>query len=259
MTSRKQIEANRNNAKQSTGPRTNAGKQRSSQNAVKHGLLAKQTLIPGENPADFEALLSSYEDTFQPANPVEDALVRQIADAEWRLRRVSRLEAAFLNSEVQERRRYRKSCDPNEVPRTDTKLLGEIMQYHAKDLTHFVRYHAHFSRRYFQAIKQLEEFREMERRHIQRRFEEEGIEDRVPRPAKSEHYWPAQAPDPPPNRAVTVRERSSPRARDISTERSQTRITPTSPTTSAPNRAVTVRERSTLEPENSQPPSKSAA
>ena len=118
MSSRKQIEANRNNAKQSTGPRTNAGKQRSSQNALQHGLLAKQTVIPGENPADFEALLSSYEDTFQPSNPVED---------------------------------------------------------------------------------------------------------RVPRPSQSERYWPAQAPDPPPNRAVTVR------------------------------------ERSTLERENSQPPSKSAA
>ena len=187
MTSRKQIEANRNNAKQSTGPRTNAGKQRSSQNALKHGLLAKQTVIPGEDPADFDALLAGYEDTFQPTNPVEDALVRQIADAEWRLRRVSRLEAAFLDSEVEERRRYRKSCDPDEAPRTDTQLLGEIMQYHPKDLTHFVRYHPHFSRRYFQAIKQLAQLRELQ--HGAGRRE-----------AQDAHHRP------PPNRAVTVRE-----------------------------------------------------
>ena len=48
MTSQKQIEANRRNAKQSTGPRTTAGKQRTSQNALKHGLSAEQSVILGE-------------------------------------------------------------------------------------------------------------------------------------------------------------------------------------------------------------------
>jgi len=50
MTTEKQIQANRENAKQSTGPRTADGKKHSAQNATKHSLLAKQTVIPGEAP-----------------------------------------------------------------------------------------------------------------------------------------------------------------------------------------------------------------
>ena len=98
MATQSQIEANRNNAKQSTGPRTQAGKQRSSRNALKHGLRAEQSVIPGEDPADFERHLTEFDDTFHPNTAYERALVRQMADAEWRLQRISRLEAAFLSS-----------------------------------------------------------------------------------------------------------------------------------------------------------------
>jgi hypothetical protein len=65
MTTEKQNEANRINAQKSTGPRTDEGKQRSSQNALKHGLLAKRSVIPGEDPAEFDALVTWFENTFQ--------------------------------------------------------------------------------------------------------------------------------------------------------------------------------------------------
>ena len=53
MTSEKQRKANRQNAKKSTGPRTEDGKASTSQNALKHGLLARDAVLPGEDPADF--------------------------------------------------------------------------------------------------------------------------------------------------------------------------------------------------------------
>ena len=52
MATEKQIQANRNNAKKSTGPRTEQGKAASSQNALKHGLLARDAVLPGEDPAE---------------------------------------------------------------------------------------------------------------------------------------------------------------------------------------------------------------
>ena len=54
MATKKQIQANRNNATKSTGPRTGEGKARVSQNALKHGLLARDAVLPDEDPAEFE-------------------------------------------------------------------------------------------------------------------------------------------------------------------------------------------------------------
>ena len=55
MTSFKQIEANRRNALKSTGPRSEDGKQRASQNAVRHGLTAETVLEVVEDPEEYKA------------------------------------------------------------------------------------------------------------------------------------------------------------------------------------------------------------
>ena len=55
MTSLKQIEANRRNAENSTGPRSEAGKQRSSRNAIRHGLTAETVIEPLEDAEDYGA------------------------------------------------------------------------------------------------------------------------------------------------------------------------------------------------------------
>jgi hypothetical protein len=65
MTSFKQIEANRRNALKSTGPRTEAGKQISRGNAVRHGLTAEtviRALEDAENHKAFEATIAADYD-----------------------------------------------------------------------------------------------------------------------------------------------------------------------------------------------------
>jgi len=60
MATEAQIRANRRNAQKSTGPRTRQGKAALSQNAVKHGLSARQAIISAETQADFELYRSCF-------------------------------------------------------------------------------------------------------------------------------------------------------------------------------------------------------
>src|SRR6266404_9329886 len=97
MSTDRQIEANRLNAQHSTGPRTPQGRAAVRLNGLKHGLRAETIVVPGEDPAEFEALIEAYRAERQPASPTDEFLVRQLAMADWRLLRLHRLEAAFHN------------------------------------------------------------------------------------------------------------------------------------------------------------------
>jgi hypothetical protein len=55
MTSLKEIEANRRNALKSTGPTSEAGKERSRRNAMRHGLTAETVVEPLEDPEEYKA------------------------------------------------------------------------------------------------------------------------------------------------------------------------------------------------------------
>ncbi len=95
MATAKQAAANRRNAAKSTGPRTKSGKARSRRNALKHGLSAEQVVMLGEDPAAFEALRDDLYTHYQPADPVAENLVEQVAACIWRLRRVPEIEAGI--------------------------------------------------------------------------------------------------------------------------------------------------------------------
>ena len=104
MATRRQIRAFRKNAKQSTGPRSPEGKARSSQNARKHGLFARDAVLPDENPEDFLQLIADLEQELEAGSPFERRLVHHIACTEWRMRRLVRLETGALMSQIEEER-----------------------------------------------------------------------------------------------------------------------------------------------------------
>jgi len=95
MTSQRQIEANRANAKHSTGPKSTEGKSVAAKNAIKHGLLAKDAVLPDENYEDYLSLLSGLTEEFQPSGVIETSCVGRIANSLWRLERIGRLEAGL--------------------------------------------------------------------------------------------------------------------------------------------------------------------
>jgi len=99
MTTPQQIEANRLNAARCTGPRTEAGKAAAALNALRHGLLARDLLVKGENAEDFTGFAEGVRARLAPVGELEIFVVNRVIAAAWRLRRAVAVEAAFFNTE----------------------------------------------------------------------------------------------------------------------------------------------------------------
>jgi hypothetical protein len=101
MTSLKQIRANQLNALKSTGPRTEQGKSRSRQNALRHGLTAETVVAALENAAAYEAFELGILDDYQSRNATERELVARLASVLWRLRRSTRIETGLMQIQAE--------------------------------------------------------------------------------------------------------------------------------------------------------------
>ncbi len=101
MTSERQKAANQANALRSTGPKTQEGKAAVRFNAFRHGLLAQDVVLPGEDVDAFEDLWNQVRADRSPVGPIEEFLVDRVVNAMWRLRRLARAETALLHSLIQ--------------------------------------------------------------------------------------------------------------------------------------------------------------
>ncbi len=171
MATNNQIRANRENAEKSTGPRTAAGKTRSSKNALKHGLLSQDAVLPGEDPADFDCQLTALEDWVSPRNPLEREICRQITDASWRMQRLSRIETAIITANINHTRRHERQFHPDiELDRQGhTKLLGEAMIGNTNSVVQLSRYDGHLTRRFYRAVELLTDIRQGDQKSRQAR------------------------------------------------------------------------------------------
>jgi hypothetical protein len=98
MATEAQILANRCNAQKSTGPCTPEGKAVVSQNAVKHGLSARQNIISSESQAEFELYRDQMLAELDPASPMESMLAERIVSLFWRLKRVGRIQNQAIDA-----------------------------------------------------------------------------------------------------------------------------------------------------------------
>lgn len=87
--SEKQIQANRANARKSTGPKTAAGKRAIARNGLKHGILSRALFLEDEDPEEFETLRADLDTALRPSGALELALVETIKALKetqaWRL------------------------------------------------------------------------------------------------------------------------------------------------------------------------------
>ncbi len=116
LTSRR-IDAARQNAQRSTGPRSAAGKERMRMNALKHGCDAAPAndaaimRALGEDPARYEALKQELSTDYGPGDTLRDRQIEDLARLYWRRDRLERMETGLMRralGAVEERQRERR-------------------------------------------------------------------------------------------------------------------------------------------------------
>jgi hypothetical protein len=166
MASIRQINANRNNARRSTGPKSAEGKARSASNALQHGLLSRDIVLPDEDAEEFTALAASYTAQLDPQGPLEEFCVRQMVAADWKLRRLLRLETGMLAYGVEYIRdidddddRWSGSSSYEET----TVLLGKMIGGSSRTtrLSLLARYESSIRQSWYKALKELERLRSL--------------------------------------------------------------------------------------------------
>ena len=153
MSSQLQIEANRRNSQSSTGPRTPEGKAVSRFNALKSGIHAKSQVIPGEDPAELEALADGYHQEWAPASRLECFLVDSLVRADWLLRRLARIEAETWTHEIEQARKSVCSKLDEDAP------LGQIYARTDDRYNRLQRRIDSTERSYYRALTQLQRLR----------------------------------------------------------------------------------------------------
>jgi len=164
MSTESQTEANRKNSQKSSGPRSSEGKARSSRNSTVHGLTGKSPILPGEDPADLLELAENYRADLHPHGQTEEDLVERMAVAQYRLRRIARIEVGYFDL------RLRFKTLPEEY---NTDGLGDLLAwaYHVdcnegKVLDHLSRYESRIQRDYSRCLKDLQALQAARKKEI---------------------------------------------------------------------------------------------
>src|SRR5205823_3302437 len=111
MTTFKQIEANRRNARRSTGPVTEEGKLQSRRNAVRHGLTAETVIGALEDTEDYKAFEAAIITDYDAQSAVERELVLRLASLLWRIRRATTMETGLFGIQARQLLEFRRRRD----------------------------------------------------------------------------------------------------------------------------------------------------
>jgi len=113
--SQRKIEANRRNAKKSTGPKTEEGKARSAMNSIKYGIYSDKYLIKDESYEEFDNYRRKILKCLNPTNAVLFDMATHVVSNGWEYQRCTLLESKILNSKSSKHDAERK--ENNEEPK----------------------------------------------------------------------------------------------------------------------------------------------
>jgi len=147
-------EINRANSQHSTGPRTPAGKQRSSLNALRHGLTGHVIVLPSEDHAAYQHHTHRLFDDLQPKGALEEQLVQSLADTSWRINRIAALETNLLALGIHEQSNNIDTAHP-EVHAA--LAMAASVREQTRALSNLSSHEHRLSRQFERTLKQLRE------------------------------------------------------------------------------------------------------
>jgi hypothetical protein len=153
-------DVNRANAQHSTGPKTEEGKQKSSLNALRHGLTGQIVVMPGEDLAAYQQHLNSFKDEYQPNGTTEATLVQFLAETAWRLHRVAALETNFLTLGITHSTSYIANA-PEQIQ--DALAIAATLEKHSRALSNLSLHSQRLSRQFERTLVQLRDLQELRR------------------------------------------------------------------------------------------------
>ena len=153
MKSPRRINSSRANGARSRGPITPEGKQRSSANALRHGLLAKCLVMENESIECFDELVTEHEERFAPADGVELAMVEVMVAAKWRMRRAWAIENHLMEKAI-------RNQPPGDEAARSAAARSHLAASPELNLLH--RYQARLHRSYQGALDNLLLLRELD-------------------------------------------------------------------------------------------------
>lgn len=154
------VAVNRANSQRSTGPRTPAGKQRSSLNALRHGLTGHTVVLPTEDLAAYQRLARSFLDEYQPRGATETQLVQSLIDLSWRLNRAAAAETNLLTLGITEHAVHIYTGHPQAH---DALALALAFREHNRALANISMYSQRYHRQFDRTLAQLRQLQEERR------------------------------------------------------------------------------------------------
>src|SRR6478672_167820 len=171
--SQRKLEANRRNAKKSTGPKTARGKRKVAANALKHGLMSQSfPILPYENEWEYRAFADAMVRDLAPVGILQREIVTHITLISWRLRRIPAIEEALLYYDVCEMEdAHQAQKDRGEIDRDATMpeataaivLAGHFARTDDRPYERLEMYRNRLERGLHAALRQLEKLRDQTR------------------------------------------------------------------------------------------------
>ena len=186
MATQKQNAANRRNAQRSTGPRSPDGKARAAMNNFKHGIYAQPQVVPGEDPAQRQALEDAYLARFNPQTIELLYLVYVLIELHWEDLRLAKADANLWTYGV--KGAYK--------PEPDT-VLGQAFQNNRETFIFLGRRRDANHRKYLATLRELESLQPIP-------LPDDLDDVEHPQPADPAPQAPAAAPPPQPEPVATA-------------------------------------------------------